>query len=165
LLQFFSRQEKKKKRRDHSIFPGVENKRKGVISHLSELSQLISRVMQDADDFNELEEKPHKMLMEAGRAILQAVLAAMDTRLMRKRAEGLRSLGERERAVITRFGTVKIKRRCHRDAQGRGRFLPDEALGWESGLAMTEALEARALKMCSESSFRRSADDLSFFLS
>ena len=130
-----------------------------------DLSQLISRVMQDADDFNELEEKLHKMLMEAGRAILQAALAAMDTRLMRKRAEGLRSLGKRERTVITRFGTVKIKRRYYRDAQGRGRFLLDEALGWESGLAMTEALEARALKMCSESSFRKSADDLSFFLS
>lgn len=130
-----------------------------------DLSQLISRVMQDTDDFNELEERLFKILLEVGRIILQAVLGSMDARLMRKRADGLRSLGARERTVITRFGAVKIKRRYYRDAQGRGRFLLDEALGWGSGLAMTDPLEARALKMCSESSFRQAADNLSFFLS
>ncbi len=130
-----------------------------------DLSQLISRVMQDTDDFNGLEEKLFKMFLEVGRIILQAALSAMDARLMRKKEDGLRSLGTRERTVITRFGAIKVKRRYYRDAQGRGRFLLDEALGWESGLAMTDALEARALKMCSESSFRQSADNLSFFLS
>lgn len=135
-----------------------------MISHMSDLSQLISRLMEDTDDFNELEDKLLRELFEVGRNILQGILEHMDTQLLKIREKGLRHLGVRERTVLTRFGTLKVKRRYYRDREGESRFLLDEAMGWEGGLAATPALEARALKMCSESSFRCAADNLSFFL-
>ena len=71
----------------------------------------------------------------------------------------------RERDVLTRFGVVRVKRRYYRDGEGDARFLPGEALGWDKGgLAMNPSVEAQALKMCSEVSYRRSGEDLSFFL-
>lgn len=131
---------------------------------MSDLSQLISRLVEENGDFNALEEGLLKELFEVGRGILRGILEHMDAELMKSRPDGLRHLGLREREVLTRFGVLRIKRRYYRDPEGKHRFLLDEALGWEGGLAATPALEARALKMCSESSFRCAADDLSFFL-
>ena len=131
---------------------------------MSDLSQLISRLVEENDDFNELEEGLVKELFEVGRKVLRGILEHLDEELMKGREEGLRNLGLRERTVLTRLGVLRIKRRYYRERGGRTRFLLDEALGWEGGLAATPALEARALKMCSESSFRCAADNLSFFL-
>ena len=130
-----------------------------------DLSQLISRLVEETDDFNDLEDKLIRELFEVGKKIIQGVMECLDQRLMKTRSEGLRHLGMREHTVLTRFGEVKVKRRYYRDAEDHTRFLLDEALGWGSGLAVTPALEARALKMCSETSYRCSADNLSFFLS
>lgn len=131
---------------------------------MSDLSQLISRLVEESNDFNELEEGLLKELFEVGRRVLRGILEHMDEELMKSRGEGLRHLGMRERTVLTRLGVLRIKRRYYRERGGGTRFLLDEALGWEGGLAATPALEARALKMCSESSFRCAADNLSFFL-
>ncbi len=131
---------------------------------MSDLSQLISRLMEENDDFNELEDGLVKELFEVGRKVLRGILESMDERLMKERTEGLRHLGVRERTVLTRLGVLRIRRRYYRERGGGTRFLLGEALGWEGGLAATPALEARALKMCSESSFRCAADNLSFFL-
>lgn len=131
---------------------------------MSDLSQLISRLVEENGDFNELEDGLVKELFEVGRRVLRGILEHMDSELMKSRAEGLRHLGVRERDVLTRLGVLRIKRRYYRERGGETRFLLDEALGWEGGLAATPALEARALKMCSESSFRCAADNLSFFL-
>ncbi|MDD3717610.1 MAG: ISLre2 family transposase [Actinomycetota bacterium] len=131
---------------------------------MSDLSQLISRLVEEKDDFNELEDGLVKELFEVGRKVLRGILEHMDAELMKERAEGLRHLGVRERTVLTRLGVLRIKRRYYRERGGGTRFLLDEALGWGGGLAATPALEARALKMCSESSFRCAADNLSFFL-
>lgn len=71
----------------------------------------------------------------------------------------------RERDVLTRFGVIRVKRRYYRDGEGNTRFLLDEALGWDKGgMAMTPSVEAQALKMRSEISYRQSAEHLSFFL-
>jgi hypothetical protein len=103
--------------------------------------------------------------LEWGRSILQAVYAYLDLRLMQKRRKGLRHIGMRERDLLTRFGTIKVRRRYYRDEEGKHHFLLDEALGWESGcLAATSAVEREALQMASETSFRRAGKHLSFFL-
>ncbi len=75
-------------------------------------------------------------------------------------------VGTRERNVLTRLGVARVKRRYYRDPEGRHRFLLDEAVGWgRGGMAVTPVLEAQALEMCSEASYRRSARHLSLFLS
>lgn len=53
----------------------------------------------------------------------------MDEVLMRRREEGLRVVGFRERLVITMFGEVRIRRRLYWDREGKGRYLLDEAMG------------------------------------
>jgi len=111
------------------------------------------------------QEKTAEALFEVGRAILKTYMEHLDEAFMKDREKGLRHLGMRERDVLTRFGVVRVKRRYYRDGEGNTRFLLDEALGWDKGgMAMTPSVEAQALKMCSEISYRKSAEHLSFFL-
>ena len=65
-----------------------------------DLSQLISRLVEENDDFNELEDGLIKELFEVGRKVLRGILEHMDAELMKSRAEGLRHLGVRERTVL-----------------------------------------------------------------
>ena len=130
-----------------------------------DLSSLVLRLVEETENFNEIEEKIAKVVFELGRWISQAVFSHLDRRLARQREKGLRMVGTRERDVLTRFGTVRIKRRYYRDSEGRYRFLLDEVLGWEKGgLAATPALEAKALEMCSQVSYRSASRHISFFL-
>ena len=129
------------------------------------LESMVLQLVSEAKTFEEVEEKTAEALFEVGRAILKAYLENLDEALMKDREKGLRHLGMRERDVLTRFGVIRVKRRYYRDGEGNTRFLLDEALGWDKGgLAMTPSVEAQALKMCSEVSYRQSAEHLSFFL-
>ncbi|NPV60731.1 MAG: ISLre2 family transposase [Actinobacteria bacterium] len=122
-------------------------------------------MVSEAKGIGEIEEKIAKLVFELGRWMLEAVFAYLDWRLAKRRGKGLRMVGERERNVLTRLGVVRVRRRYYRDEEGRYRFLLDEALGWDKGgMAVTPAIEARALEMCSELSYRKSAKHLSFFL-
>ena len=129
------------------------------------LPSMVLQVVSEAKTFEEVEGKTAEALFEVGRAILKAYLEHLDEALMKDREKGLRHLGMRERDVLTRFGVIRVKRRYYRDGEGNTRFLLDEALGWDKGgMAMTPSVEAQALKMCSEISYRQSAEHLSFFL-
>ena len=130
------------------------------------LKEIILRLVEEAKGIEEIEERTAELVFELGRAMLKAFFEHLDQELMGKREKGLRHVGMRERAVLTRFGMIKVKRRYYRDREGKHRFLLDEALGWEKGcLAATPAVEAEALEMCSETSFRKAKKHLSFFLS
>jgi hypothetical protein len=85
---------------------------------------------------------------------------------MKGREKGLRHLGTRERDILTHFRVIRVKRRYYRGSEGNHRFLLDEALSLQKGsLAATPSLEEAALRMCTDTSFRRAASHLSFFLS
>lgn len=130
------------------------------------LKEIILRLVEEAKGIEEIEERTAELVFELGRAMLKASFEHLDQELMKKREKGLRHVGMREREVLTRFGTIKAKRRYYRDSEGKHRFLLDEALGWDKGcLAATPAVEAEALEMCSETSFRKAKKHLSFFLS
>lgn len=130
------------------------------------LNEIILRLVEEAKGIEEIEERVAELVFELGRAILKAFFEHLDQELMKRREKGLRHVGMRERAVLTRFGTVKVRRRYYRDREGKHRFLLDEALGFSKGsLAATPAVEQEALEMCSETSFRRAGKHLSFFLS
>ncbi len=126
------------------------------------LQDMLLRLVSEAKGIDEIEEKITKLVFELGRRMMEAVFAYLDWRLAQKREEGLRMVGERERNVLTRLGVV---RKYYRDRDGSMRFLLDEALGWDKkGMALTPAVEAQALELCSEISYRKSAKHLSFFL-
>uniref|UniRef100_UPI00257FB6D0 UPF0236 family transposase-like protein n=1 Tax=Candidatus Solincola tengchongensis TaxID=2900693 RepID=UPI00257FB6D0 len=130
------------------------------------LNEIILRLAEEAKGIEEIEERVAELVFELGRAMLKAFFEHLDQELMRRREKGLRNIGMRERAVLTRFGMIKVRRRYYRDREGKHRFLLDEALGFEKGsLAATPAVEQEALEMCSETSFRRAGKHLSFFLS
>ncbi|MEW6553224.1 MAG: UPF0236 family transposase-like protein [Actinomycetota bacterium] len=82
---------------------------------MSDLSQLISRLVEENDDFNDLEDGLIKELFEVGRKVLRGILEHVDAELMKSRAESLRHLGVRERTVLTRLGVLRIKRRYYRE--------------------------------------------------
>ena len=129
------------------------------------LGTMILRLVSEAKGIDEIEEKIVRLVFELGRWMLEAVFAYLDWRLSKQRGKGLRMVGARERNVLTRLGVVRTKRRYYRDADGSMRFLLDEAMGWDrGGMAATPAMEAQALEMCSEISYRKSAKHLSFFL-
>lgn len=126
---------------------------------------MILRLVSEAKGIDEIEEKIVRLVFELGRWMLEAVFAYLDWRLSKRRGKGLRMVGAKERNVLTRLGVVRTKRGYYRDADGSMRFLLDEALGWDrGGMAATPAMEAQAPGMCSELSFRKSAEHLSFFL-
>jgi hypothetical protein len=130
------------------------------------LESIVLHLVSEAKTLEEVEEKTAEALFEVGRAILKAYLEHLDEALMKKREKGLRHLGRRERDVLTRFGVVRVKRRYYRDGEGNTRFLPGEALGLRKGnLAATPSRKEAALRMCADTSFRRAAGHLSFFLS
>jgi len=136
-----------------------------VISQMFDLGNMVLRLVSEAKGIDEVEERVAGVVFELGRSLMQAVYACLDARLAERRRKGLRMVGTRERDVLTRFGTVRVERRYYRDKEGGCRFLLDEALGWDKGgMAMTPAVEAQALEMCSELSYRRSSRHLSFFL-
>lgn len=129
------------------------------------LTTMVLRLVEEAKGIDEIEEKIARLVFELGRWMLQAVFAYLDWRLSKQRGKNLRMVGERERNVLTRLGMVRAKRRYYRDADGGMHFLLDEAMGWDKGgMAVTPAMEAQALEMCSEISYRKSAKHLSFFL-
>ena len=153
--------------RDHPIIltKGNSTKKKGVISQMFDLTTMVLRLVEEAKGIDEIEEKITRLVFELGRWMLQAVFAYLDWRLSKQRGKGLRMVGEKERNVLTRLGMVRARRRYYRDADGGMHFLLDEALGWDKGgVAVTPSMEAQALEMCSELSFRKSAKHLSFFL-
>jgi len=128
-------------------------------------TDMVLRLVQEAKSFSEIEERIAKLIFELGKMMFRAVLTYLDWKLATEREKGLRNLGMREREVITRFGTVRVRRRYYRDREGRTRFLLDEALGWDKGgTAATPSIEARALELSSEISYRGAAKHLSFFL-
>ncbi len=71
-----------------------------MISHMSDLSQLILRLVEENDDLNELEDGLVRELFEVGRKVLRGILEHMDEELMQSRAEGLRHLGVREGPLL-----------------------------------------------------------------
>lgn len=131
-----------------------------------DLGNMVQHLVREAKSLEEVEEKTAEVVFELGRAILKAIFEHLDEELMRRREKGLRHVGRRKRDILTRFGVITVERRYYRDLKGRYRFLLDEALGLpHRGLAATPSLEEVALKMCADTSFRRAASHLSFFLS
>lgn len=127
---------------------------------------MVLHLAAETNSLSEIEDKTAEVVYELGRAMLQAYLEHLDEELMKRRERGLRHVGRRKRYVLTRFGIITVERRYYRDREGKRRFLLDEALGLSKrGLAATPSLEEVALKMCSETSFRRASAHLSFFLS
>jgi hypothetical protein len=89
-----------------------------------------------------------------------AYLERLEEALYAQRPAGWVVIGFRERALVTRFGEVRIRRRLYRDRLGGYHFLLDEYLGWHAYQAATVEMQAMCTELCGEISFRKGADFL-----
>ena len=95
------------------------------------------------------------------RGVAEVVFQELDQELMRKREEGLRVKGFKERCLTTVFGDVRIKRRVYVDQSGRQRYLLDEALGLRKRAQVSPLLEGRAVFLSSHMPFGKCEQILS----
>lgn len=83
------------------------------------------------------------------------MLESIDDELATTRADGLRMIAKRQKTIVTKFGSLTIKRRMYRDRSGRARFLLDEAIGLIRGSQATASLQATAIKFATLMPFRQ----------
>ncbi len=101
------------------------------------------------------------MAYELAQGIAQAFLERVDEELMGERGEGLGVVGFKEKLMITTFGEVRIKRRAYRDADGRMRYLLDEALGLEKRSPLSPGIRELCALFATELSFAKCEELLS----
>ena len=101
------------------------------------MAQGIFEALKVSLDFTQLEEKMHSLLQGGGGVLLVHVLKEIDRQLLSRKEEGLRVVGSRERALLTKVGEIKIKRRLYVDKTGHYTFLLDQSLGLRLGAAQT----------------------------
>lgn len=88
------------------------------------------------------------------------MLEAIDDELAKRRADGLRMISKRPKTIVTKFGSLKIKRRLYREKSGQVRFLLDEALGLIKGSQATVSIQATAVRLATLMPFRQAANVL-----
>lgn len=87
------------------------------------------------------------------------LFTAVDEALAEQEGRALRVEGSRTRRILTRLGPIQVRRRLYRDG-ARRRFLLDEAMGWERGKVLSPSLQALALQLVAELSYRKAAQFL-----
>ncbi len=88
----------------------------------------------------------------------------LDEALAEGEGRPLRLEGYRTRVILTRVGPIQVRRRLFRDG-ARRRFLLDEVMGWDKGKVLSLSLQALALRLVSELSYRKAAQVLEGLIS
>lgn len=132
---------------------------------MDSIPQTVLRLVENLSDFKDWEEDVLRLSQEIAQEMASMVLRAVDDRLMNNRDSGLRLIGKRERTITTRFGPLKLERRLYRQKTGDYRFLLDEALGLEPGVACTPSLDHLATMIASHVPFRVTSSIISRFIS
>ena len=98
-----------------------------------------------------------RQVCEQGQREAAEHLEALDEALFEQRPRDWIVVGFRERAVVTRFGEVRIRRRLYQDGRGRYHLLLDEYVGLSAHQAATPEMQAICTLLGSELSFRKTA--------
>lgn len=119
----------------------------------------IYELLRGSKDLAALEGGVYRLVQEASRRLLVAVLAEVDRQLSQERdRKRLRSVHSKPRSVLTPFGLVTFDRRYYWDRRtGKGRFLLDEALGLEGRQRLSPWLERLAVRVAVEMPYHRAA--------
>lgn len=94
------------------------------------LHETILRILQESENFKELERKILKYISALATKILEELFIVYDNELRDARdTKNLRLKDKRIKAIQTIFGDVRLNRYYYQDKEGKRRFLLDEKLG------------------------------------
>jgi len=121
----------------------------------------ILRIIQQVNNFKDLEQKIFKVVCQQAQDALKDVLILIDDKLMEHRnKELLDNRGIRKREIKTLFGIIEFKRRYYEDSNGDYHYLLDEYLGIPENDRQSPALKEVAFKLIKDLSYRKSAEKL-----
>lgn len=121
----------------------------------------ILRIIQDVDNFKDLEQEIFKTICQKAQKTLKEVLIIIDDKLMELRNKDvLKNKDTKKREIKTMFGVVELKRRYYKDINGDYHFLLDEYLGIPENERQSPALKEIALKLVKDLSYRKSAEKI-----
>lgn len=115
----------------------------------------------EKEGFSGWEEAIQRMVNLYGCRLSEGFFERVDSYLAKGREKDLRFVGYKVKTVISKHGQLNIKRRYYRNADGKYRFLLDEALHLEKRKAMTPSVASYAAALAAYVPFRV-AEDLIF---
>ncbi|MGQ5710543.1 ISLre2 family transposase [Desulforudis sp. Tu-874] len=130
------------------------------------LAKGIFEILRSVANVRELEERMQRLVQEAALRLFRAALEEIDGALAAQRdTKKYKSVGFRERTLITSFGELRLKRRLYLDTEtGDYRFLLDEALGLTEGQRMSPRITELTVELATEMPFRRAEKILSYLV-
>ncbi len=137
-----------------------------VVSAVLLLVNGIQELLESERDFESLEEGVQRLVQETSQKVFAWVLEELDEKLLSQRDKSkLEVVKSCERTWVSTFGSLTVKRRLYFDRDtGRYRFLLDEALGSEPSKRLTVRMEAMAVELGTEMSFKRAARILGYLV-
>lgn len=124
-----------------------------------ELISSIFRILNNVEDFKELEKKVFELISRIVILILKEVLKLLDEKLRKDRdKKRYELLDTKKRTVETMFGDLEIERRYYKDHKiGSNVFLLDERLDLEPYKRKSQGVKEAALELITDSSYRKVA--------
>ena len=107
------------------------------------VSELRGRLA-EVEDLGQLEHGVRKVGLDIARGLAELVLEILDGLLAGQRPPGWRVKDVRPRTLESTVGTLHLKRRRYRDAEGRWRYPLDEALKLARQVQVTPELQRYA---------------------
>jgi len=120
-----------------------------IIEALSDLS----RRLVEAEDLGQLEHLVREVGLRWARGVTEMVLESLDRLLARQRPTGWREKDVRTRTLESTVGTLHLKRRRYRDAEGGWRYPLDEALKLAPRVQVTPELQRLMVEVGSQMPF------------
>jgi len=121
--------------------------------------ELILRIIQDVENFKDLEQNIFQAICHRARKALEKVLVLIDEQLKEQRnKEVLKNKGIRKRELKTLFGVIELKRRYYKDLNGSYHYLLDEYLGIPANDRQSPALKEVAFELIKDLSYRKTAE-------
>jgi hypothetical protein len=116
-------------------------------------------ILQNVDDFKELEKEIYKLVCKITREKLKEVLKLIDKEIMKNRDKKIfENKDMRERTIKTIVGPLTIKRRYYEDINGNYHFLLDEYLNIPNYDRQSPGLKDAALEIIKDLSYRKTAE-------
>lgn len=116
-------------------------------------------ILQNVDDFKELEREIYKLVCKITREKLKEVLKLIDEEIMKNRDKDIfENKDMRERTIKTIVGPLTIKRRYYEDVNGNYHCLLDEYLNLPDYARQSPGLKEAALDVVKDLSYRKTSE-------
>jgi len=124
-----------------------------VAALVSEVLSDLSGRLAEVEDLAQLEHLVREVGLGLARRLAELVLEGLDRLLSRQRPPGWREKDVRPRTLESTVGTLHLKRRRYRDAEGSWRYPLDEALKLAPRVQVTPELQRLMVEVSSQMPF------------